>query len=328
MKFDQMTMAYARRALQKAVDSHLYTPNIDLIDVGFPEHGQVLHEDDLAIRFHVHKKLDGVALETAVAKNYTQPIPEQIDGFKTDITEGMYRPNWYSMWTSWKRPAVAISNQRAQALNPMEGGISISDEYHNAYGTLGGVVRDRMTGEYMILSNWHVLIGDWHYRPNRRIYQPGRLDGGTAVNTVARLRRHAMSIGLDAAIASLTGDRAIINNQFGIGPVTGVAQPTLGMVVTKSGRRTNVTKGRVTGLFGKSTINYSGLNRQINNVVTIHQYLPGTEVSAAGDSGSWWLDAETRQVVGLHFAGSNTPERGLAMNMSVVLKALNIEVVI
>ena len=45
------------------------------------------------------------------------------------------------------------------------------------------------------------------------------------------------------------------------------------------------------------------------------------------DSGSYWLEAGTMSVVGLHFAGSDRPERSLAMDMQPVLVALNVEMV-
>ena len=54
--------------------------------------------------------------------------------------------------------------------------------------------------------------------------------------------------------------------------------------------------------------------------------LNGGEVSMPGDSGSWWLDAETREAIGLHFAGSDIPERALALNMQPVLDALGVEI--
>jgi endonuclease G len=51
-------------------------------------------------------------------------------------------------------------------------------------------------------------------------------------------------------------------------------------------------------------------------------------VSAAGDSGSLWLDESTMRVIGLHFAGSNQPERALALDIQPVLDALNVDLLI
>ena len=49
----------------------------------------------------------------------------------------------------------------------------------------------------------------------------------------------------------------------------------------------------------------------------------GNEVSAAGDSGSLWID-DLNWLVGLHFAGS--PGRAVANPMLAVLDALNISI--
>jgi endonuclease G len=179
----------------------------------------------------------------------------------------------------------------------------------------------------MILSNWHVLAGMWHAKPGWPIYQPGRGDGGTSADTVAKLSRHAMASSLDAAVAQLTGSRQLVNDQFDLDPVTGVGWAQLGMEVIKSGRKTDVTYGRVTGVEGTIRISYSGVQRLIRNVITIEPSR-GPEVSAGGDSGSFWLEEETMHAVGLHFAGGNQPERALAIDMQPVLDALNVDIAI
>lgn len=325
MKVDRMTTAYARQAVQEAMRAFLFDPNIHLIDFGYPEHNGEIVEDELAIRIHVRKKLFGIELQAAVDNGLTRPIPPSIGGFPTDVPQGVYRPHWWWNWSSWWRPPV--TNPRAVRADPLRGGISISSERQNGYGTLGGLVVDRLSGEPMILSNWHVLVGDWSARAGQRIYQAGRLDGGVPLDTVAALTRDAMSDSLDAAVATLNGSRICINDQLDLGPVTGVRRAQLGMRVVKSGRRTNVTRGRVTAVDGIAKITYAGLDRVIRQVVTIEPYWANQEVSAPGDSGSWWLEEESRQAVGLHFAGSNEPERALSLDMLSVLNALNIDIV-
>ena len=167
---------------------------MNLIDLGYPLHGGRLAENELAIRIHVKRKLAGAQLEVAVQANQTRPIPASIGGFQTDVPEGSYHLH------QWPSRTHAVADPRAGRVDPLRGGISISDEYHYAYGTLGGKVIDRATGDEMILSNWHVLVSEWWARPGQRIFQPGRLDGGTAQDTVATLRRDAMSVNLDAAL--------------------------------------------------------------------------------------------------------------------------------
>jgi endonuclease G len=205
----------------------------------------------------------------------------------------------------------------------MQGGISISNARVGGYGTLGGQVTDRETGKKMLLSNWHVLAGRWYAQPGWPIYQPGRGDGGNSADTVARLSRDAMAVNLDAAVAELTGSRLLIDDQFGLNPVTGVGWAQLGMAVLKSGRKTDITYGRVTGVEGTTRISYSGVSRLIRNVMTITPR-QGSEVSAGGDSGSFWLEERSMHAVGLHFAGSDHPERALAIDMQPILDALNV----
>lgn len=321
MSVDRITMAYARRALREAAQTFLYTPNIDLIDFGHPERNGQLDESDLAIRIHVHQKLADVQLESALMTGETRPIPASIGGFPTDIPEGSFGIHQWG----WGIPTQ--TNPYAVRTSPLRGGLSISDERHNGYGTLGGLVIDRATGAEMILSNWHVLAADWIARTGQRIYQPGRLDGGSFQDTIATLTRHAMSANLDAAVATLNGSRSFINDQLDLGPVTGVGRPELGMEVVKSGRRSGITRGRVIGVEGIAKLTYSSLQRTIRNVITIAPRLRFDEVSAPGDSGSWWLEQQTMRVVGLHFAGSNAPERALGLDMPSVLEALQVDVV-
>lgn len=326
MTLDGMIIARARLALREAVRAHLFDPNVGLIDFGHPEHAGRMAEDELAIRFHVRQKLSGPALEAAVGAGQTRPIPAVIAGFPTDVPEGIYRlqQGWAS-WQGWRQPPVAPS--RTTDADPLRGGISISDEYHYAAGTLGGLVIDRATGARMILSNWHVLVVDWSGQTGQRIYQPGRLDGGTGQDTIATLTRDAMSVNLDAAVATLNDSRPLINDQLDLGPVAGVGRAELGMQVVKSGRTSGITYGRVTAIEGIAKIRYGFLERIIHHVVTIDPRLDFEEVSAAGDSGSWWLDRDTERAIGLHFAGSSFPARGLALDMPAVLEALNVDVV-
>lgn len=325
MDFSQKPLARARLALQEAVRNWIYDPNVMMIDFGWPEKdGKILENEELHIRVHVIKKFSqGTALEAAIEGGVTQSeIPTSIAGFPVDVPERTYRLQ-QSFWNWWSQR----TSSRAKRTTPMQGGISISNAYRYGYGTLGGLVEDCYTGTKMILSNWHVLAGSWSSQQGWPIYQPGWGDGGSSLDTVATLSRHAMSSNLDAAVAELTNTRPLINDQLELGPVTGVGWAEVGMEVVKSGRQTRVTRGRVTSIEGTLKINYSGIERLIRNVFTIEPRL-GPEVSAAGDSGSLWLQEPSMRAVGLHFAGSNDPERALAIDLQPVLDALNVRLVV
>lgn len=325
MDVDPMTLARARLALEEASRHYLFDPNVRVIDFGFPEKNGQIVEDELAIRFHVRQKLFDAALEEATEAGITRPIPASIGGFLTDVPQGAYR---LQPGRGVSASSPLTGSLRTNRVNPMSGGISISDEHRNVYGTLGGLVTDRSTGAAMILSNWHVLVGNWSARPGQRIFQPGRLDGGRVADTIALLTRDAMSVNLDAAVATLSGSRSLINSQLNLGAVKGVGKAKLGMEVVKSGRKTGITFGRVTAIEGIAKMPYDGLQRIIRGVITIDQRQGNEEVSAGGDSGSWWLDSATMQAIGLHFAGSNSPERGLSLDMPQVLDALNVNIAV
>ena len=161
----------------------------------------------------------------------------------------------------------------------MRGGISVSVARDFSAGTLGGLVRDRTTGDLMILSNWHVLAAERWVAAGLPICQPGRLDGGMPYDVVATTTRHAMRQNIDAAVATLTGDRPLINDQLNIGSVTGVALPRLGMRVTKSGRTTGVTEGIITGVEGQARLWYGSMQRTIQHVIP--SFLPLESVKSA-----------------------------------------------
>jgi endonuclease G, mitochondrial len=327
MDLDPMTMAYARLAQRAALRTHLGDPNVSMIDIGQRRRNGEL-EDELTIRFHVRRKLSLLQLQAAADQGYTRPVPREIAAgavaFKTDVVQGDYRTEGLG-W--WNRPKPA-RNGHAGRTDPLCGGISISDPFHNTYGTLGGRVHDRATGQPMILSNFHVLAVEWTARAGQRIYQPGRMDGGAPADTVATLVRHAMAFNLDAAVATLLpNSRPLINHQLGLGPVSGVARPQIGRRVVKSGARTEVTYGLVTGVEGVvGPLRYGNLKRSIAHVLTIEPQQSEDLVSAGGDSGSWWLDQATMQAVGLHFAGQFAPDTALAIDMAIILDALNVDI--
>ncbi len=308
----------ARLALQKAVGRNLFdrARRINLIDIAlYEENGQVY--DVPAIRYHVDDFIPSMGLESM---GRTPLQLEPIDGVPTMVVRGSYRPQqWWPWWPGTSSP----TNPRLGRSDPLNGGVSISTGYSGS-GTLGGIVRDRASGRPMLLSNWHVIVTYWGAPRGQPILQPGRDDGGSAADAIAELERDAMAANLDAAVAFLNDRRRPSNAQLDIGPVTRTGKATLGMIVQKSGRSSGRTYGRVTGIEGVLRMRYNWVDRQIRRVITIES--TGGEVSRPGDSGSWWLASGNGDAVGLHFAGSNYPERGLALDMGAVLDALDVDI--
>lgn len=319
MAFDPMTLARARRALAQLCRTHLYDPNVSLIDVGLKNYAEHFDPERLAIRVHVGRKLTPAQLESTTLGRSTRAVPPTINGFETDVIEGRYRPHWW--WSGWgERRATDLRRRRR---DPLIGGISIAASSVRGAGTLGGVVFDRASGLPMLLSNWHVLAGRWTARPGQAIYQPAASDGASAADLVGRLARHAMGAFLDAAVAEVGDERAWSLAQHEMGTVRGRTRPVPGMRVAKSGRTTGVTAGVITGVSGVTTMQYDGLTRQIRHVVTIEP--TAAVISEPGDSGSLYVETTSRACAALHFAGSNLPERALALDIDAVADALGVE---
>jgi endonuclease G len=183
----------------------------------------------------------------------------------------------------------------------------------------------------MILSNWHVLGKD--AGRGQSIVNPGRLERVASTAVVATYERHAMSSYLDAAVAWVDEGVMWRNYQGGYRDLLGVAQPWLGQEVVKSGRTSHLTRGIVTGIGGIMTMSYRSrssrrpLTYTIRTVVAIEPRWPGGLLSTGGDSGSFYVIEQTGEAIALHFAGTDSPERGLAVRMTAVQDALGVDVV-
>ncbi|MDN5205097.1 hypothetical protein QQ008_27165 [Fulvivirgaceae bacterium BMA10] len=195
---------------------------------------------------------------------------------------------------------------------PVQGGFSVGHPDVTA-GTIGTMVYDMLPNgigspsKYYILSNNHVLANSNNAAIDDDIIQPGRADGGSLrYDKVAKLSRFIpinFTGGknlVDAAIAQGEFhdlDRAI----YWIGNLKGKYQKKsvrVGTIVQKTGRTTNFTRGRITGVNATVMVNYRGgrVARFVDQIVT-------TPMSAGGDSGSILTDKNCF-AMGLLFAGS------------------------
>ena len=243
-------------------------------------------------------------------------IPDEIEGYKTDVVEtgeifaGPAGPSSEKMPMSEE---LGIETLR-QRVRPVMGGFSVG-HYKITAGTIATCVYDLkpfpgIPKKYYILSNNHVLANSNHASLGDPILQPGPVDGGSVPSDiVARLSRYIpikfrtpTYIPLnyvDAAIAE--GDFHNLNRDiYWIGIVQQVkSKPRVGDLVEKTGRTTNFTTGRIIALHATIDVNYGGgrLARFTDQIVT-------SNMSAPGDSGSLVCDIK-EGAVGLLFAGSS-----------------------
>lgn len=183
---------------------------------------------------------------------------------------------------------------------------------------MGGIVRERQSGEEMLLGSWHVLANS-HLSGERlaNVQSTNSTDTGQTF-------RSAMHAGLDAAAIRL-GD---INPNEEIAIANGVATPQLGMRVKKSAGGASETFGMIAGLLGyRMQQSDNGGKHLVGPLIHIAPEEPGERICDFGDSGAWWLEASTRRAVALHFAGSQAPSFALAFSMPEVLEALDVEII-
>ncbi len=145
--------------------------NVIGVAVGFKESEGVV-TDQLALIALVKEKKPMGELSS------TDLVPQTVDGVRTDV------------YVVGDLRAQGIAGDPKARYRPnIPSGVSIGHTGITA-GTLGTVVRDRNTGELMLLSNNHVFADSNDGRSGDAILQPAPLDGGNQPSDiVARLDR-------------------------------------------------------------------------------------------------------------------------------------------
>ncbi len=210
---------------------------------------------------------------------------------------------------------------------PVGPGVSIGHPKAKG-GTFGAVVRQRKTGEVLILSNNHVLancssIPDVRAKLRDPIFQPSAINGGTYTMMIGRLHNWIplMDTGcnlVDAAVAKPLSYDLISCEVRGIGKIAGTASGVPGMRIRKVGCTTGLTHGEITGVNYSVTISFAG-----------KEYFFCDQLAARihcreGDSGSIVVDEHNR-AVGLLFATEDG--LGIINKIEHVMLLLNIEFV-
>ena len=294
------------------------TPGLRGIDFGYAYRGGVI-TDQPCIRFHVVRKRPLAELALS------QVLPTQILDQQVDVVEAGYR--------------LHAADPRAQqpVLSP---GLSIGNVNTFETGTAGLLVRSAdLDDAIYVLSNWHVLAGGPEAKPGDQISQPGPMHlGDNPAHPVATLDRLlAPDEQLDAALARVLPDTATDPRIFQIGVApTAVADPQLGAVLEKSGAVSGVTRAVVDGVGGTYQLDYSsfGLGQLWMRGFRLVKdpAAASTTLSEAGDSGALWIDPQTNQAVGLHFAGEDDAsplnDYALAQPIGEVLHRLNVQLLV
>lgn len=230
--------------------------------------------------------------------------------------------------TDVKEIGVIEAQAFTAKLRPARPGYSIG-HYKITAGTFGALVRDTCSPcRIHILSNNHVLANSNAASIGDPILQPGAYDGGQlSADTIAKLTRFVpIQYGapekynlVDCAIATPLDQRLVSASIVGQGIPRGTTEAQLGMVVTKSGRTTQITSGKVIDVNATVAVNYgsSGTAYFRNQIIT-------EAMSQGGDSGSLLLTKDGL-ATGLLFAGS--PQVTIFNHIHNVLMALGVELV-
>jgi hypothetical protein len=284
---------------------------------------------DLAIIVYVNRKLSLPRLQLADRIPQRLVVPDERAGggaleFLTDIQEARFA-------------ALALTARQ----RPAAGGISIGHRDITA-GTLGGLVRDAVGGEILILSNNHVLADVNQAQLGDPILQPGPLDGGTDPrDRIAQLSGFVeidfdpgAENRVDAAVAEPVRPEDVLFATESVGPDTPAETRALdendfGLFLHKTGRTTEHTQGYVEALFATVEVGYGGSRaaRFVDQIV-VSQSSAEEDFSQGGDSGSLVYDSDNR-CVGLLFAGSQgspqEPARTIINPIDAVLRALDLQ---
>ena len=113
----------------------------------------------------------------------------------------------------WEVGEIRALQARTDRWRPAPGGVSIG-HYKITAGTLGCIVRDRATGDRLILSNNHVLANSNDAAPGDAVIQPGAADGGNVNDdTFATLERFCpIEFSESPGVCNLAGAYADIGN--------------------------------------------------------------------------------------------------------------------
>lgn len=314
-------------------------PNVVGVGIGQRIVGST-QTDELCLSVLVADKIaiEGLAPEALV--------PSRLGNVPTDVVQ---------VGTIWSRQVPT------DKFRPAPGGVSIG-HYQTSAGTLGVIVRDRDTGDRLILSNNHVLANSNDAQEGDPIIQPGGADGGTVANDlIARLERFCVIdfgtetgsdcgiattyAGLGNVIASLLGsshrvsvfqanpqavnlvDAAVarpINDSDVLDEILNVGEisGTTEGVLGMAIRKSGRTTGFTTGTINTIEATVS-VNYGSGQEATFENQFVAGPMSEGGDSGSLIVAADSQEAVGLLFAGST--QSTIFSPIQAVLDCLNVE---
>ena len=302
---------------KKAEEELMKLPGVVAVGVGLKDiKGELQRE--LCFKVTVQKKKEKSKLKAE------ERIPETIYGFKTDVNE-----------IPFGEALLDSSKYR-----PLIGGTSIESSEQSGNGTLGCFATRNSDNKIVLLSNWHVVVGNPNNIDGARVGQPNHNGccSCCACGEIADVVDGRFLTGnLDAAIALLQGQESdtipeerYLNEIIDIGIMAGSAAPLPAETLYLRGRTTSKrSKGQVSNDNVPISITYKNYNDLVVSRTSQWAITPAvgfTDFSVKGDSGSVCVN-EHNQAVLLVYGADLTNHLSFACNIQTVETTLNIKII-
>jgi hypothetical protein len=294
-------------------------PNVVGVGIGYKEvRGQ--RTDEVVVLALVREKVPAAGLAS------NEMVPREVAGVSTDVIQVGHLRAQQTRTSRWR---------------PAPGGVSLG-HYKITAGTFGAVVRDRASGDRLILSNNHVLANSNDASAGDPILQPGAYDGGQLdTDLIGHLERFcALQFNQQPGTCGIADGYAMLGNALArllgsnhrvtvmeVNPAAtnlvdaAVARPVNDADILDEILEIGEVSGTLPGELGMP-VRKSGRTTGITTgtitvldatvdvsygtgrVARFEDQIVSTAMSQGGDSGSLLAAAGSQQAVGLLFAGS------------------------
>lgn len=255
MEADEELVAKVREVKEKYEMDLLKSPGITAVSIGLmtDDDGKYTADVGICIYYDPAKANSVVGVPPTLDNIRTQLLP---GGFERPVEKG---PELAEMPANSDNveQEIETSNPRKRTIEPMIGGIGVGPNFFYLMPrkyTLGLIVRDRLTGELMIMSTSDAITREWA-EVGDGVSQParGRLPRPSAANLVRWHRDNVTFEGrnyyIDAAVALPKAPRSCLYGMiYGIADyISRTGNVRLGGQVTKSGVG-GITEGLVVNI--------------------------------------------------------------------------------
>jgi hypothetical protein len=199
-----------------------------------------------------------------------------------------------------------VRSQNNAQLQPLQSGYSVSHVDAPNAGTVGALVKS--DNRFYVLSNSHVLALAGNAQIGENIIYPGRFDavGKQVVATLADFVPFKNTLDkvnlVDAALAKI--DDAFLNkinfNIVGAVSPLDVTEPVVNNKIIANGRVSGRVESTIRDVHFSIVIKVTGIGK-----IGFTEQVCCDPYSDVGDSGSIIVDKSSRNIVGLHIAGSD-----------------------